>query len=512
MPSKRRVATFCGVAGVLLGAGVAGGVAQASGGAQPSSSTAAPASTSTATVERTNLISTVQVGGSIGFSGSYTLVKPQGSSPQQVTQAQQQVQQAETNLSNDEANVSASNAQAAQAVTNAQDAVDSAQAQLSADEATEATACAGRGAATPACSQIKQKVSQDQSQLNHANQSLTSAEDQAASTSRQNQQKLSQDQTQLQNAESSLAQMENNEAADGSTFTSLPSVGQIIKQGQVIYEVDGKPSVLLYGTVPFWRTFRSGMSDGPDVGQLNSDLIALGFGAGLTPSNHFSAATAAAIERWQASLGLDQTGVVLLGQAFFEPGAIRVTSVTPSVGQGAGPGPLLQASSTNRVVTVPLSVTQEYLVHKGDAVSVVLPDGRSTVSGHVQSVSDVAQCPGGGGSGNGSGALDCNNSSGNGTQSPTVNVTISLDDPAASGALDQAPVNVNITTQRATDVLAVPINALLALAEGGDAVEVVAPDGTHHLVGVQTGLYSSTMVAISGPGITAGTEVQVPSS
>ena len=76
---------------------------------------------------------------------------------------------------------------------------------------------------------------------------------------------------------------------------------------------------------------------------------------------------------------------------------------------------------------------------------------------------------------------------------------------------DQAPVNVNITDQSVHGVLAVPINALLALSEGGDAVDVV-DGGTRRLVGVQTGLFSNTMVEISGPRITEGTLVEVPSS
>ena len=84
--------------------------------------------------------------------------------------------------------------------------------------------------------------------------------------------------------------------------------------------------------------FYVGMSDGADVGQLTHDLIALGYGAGLTQSNHYSSATAAAVERWQTALGLPATGGILLGQVVFEPGPIRVTSVTPSVGASAGGG------------------------------------------------------------------------------------------------------------------------------------------------------------------------------
>jgi multidrug efflux pump subunit AcrA (membrane-fusion protein) len=72
-------------------------------------------------------------------------------------------------------------------------------------------------------------------------------------------------------------------------------------------------------------------------------------------------------------------------------------------------------------------------------------------------------------------------------------------------------VNVNITSQRADNVLAVPVNALLALAGGGYGVDVVS-GRTTRLVGVTTGMYSDTMVQVSGPGISAGERVEVPSS
>ncbi len=168
-------------------------------------------------------------------------------------------------------------------------------------------------------------------------------------------------------------------------------------------------------------------------------------------------------------------------------------------------------------------MTQEYLVKPGDSVSVVLPDGTSTVGGRVDTVGDVATCPGGGGTGTGTGASTSgggsagqspcsSSSSGGGSNSaPTVTVTITLDRTPPGAGLDQAPVNVNITSQRADNVLAVPVNALLALQGGGYGVEVVT-GRTSHLVGVTTGLYSSTLVQISGSGITAGVRVQVPSS
>ena len=64
---------------------------------------------------------------------------------------------------------------------------------------------------------------------------------------------------------------------------------------------------------------------------------------------------------------------------------------------------MLTATSTTPIVTVDLDVDQEYLVKPGDAVSVVLPDGTTTVGGHIQTVGNVATCPGAGGTGSGAG-------------------------------------------------------------------------------------------------------------
>jgi hypothetical protein len=300
----------------------------------------------------------------------------------------------------------------------------------------------------------------------------------------------------------------------GGVYTWLPQPGQVVKQGQPLYSVSNEPVPLLYGSIPAYRTFNVGMSDGPDVGQLTRNLIALGHGAGLTQSNHYSSATAAAVERLQRALGLSATGEIPLGGVYFEPGPIRVTSVAPSLGtpaQGAG-STVLAATNLTPVVTVDLEVSQEYLVKPDDAVTVVLPDGTTTVGGRIETVGTVATCPGGGSTGAGQGGNSPCETGGSGTAStPTVTVTITLDSTPPGAALDQAPVNVNITTQTADNVLAVPVNALLALQGGGYGVDVMT-GRTSHLAGVTTGLYGNTLVQVSGSGITAGTQVEVPSS
>jgi hypothetical protein len=524
-PSRKVVV----VAVIVLAAGVATGwVAVASSGhGSPASS--GDSSVPTAPVVRTDLVSASQVGGFIGYDGSYTVAVPSGASASQVSQAQQAVTEDQQALSADEQAESDESAGGSQEITADQATVSTDQSTLTTDQASEAEACAGAGASSVACSQAEQKVSQDQSQLSQAQQQLAAARSAAKTDSDQDQSEVAAGQVRLQGDQATLASDQADAVNPGTVYTWLPQVGEVISQDEPVYKVSDEPVPLLYGSIPAYRAFYPGMSDGPDVGELTGDLIALGYGDGLAQSNDYSSATALAVERWQAALGLSATGEIVLGEVVFEPGPMRVTSVTPSAGAslsgggaegGDGGGAVLTATGTTPVVTVDLPVTQESLVNPGDAVSVVLPDGTTTVGGQVESVGTVATCPGGGGTSTGNGGgpggqSPCSSAgssgSGGSNSSPTVTVTITLDSTPQQATLDQAPVNVNIAEHRAHNVLAVPVNALLALAGGGYAVQVVS-GGTSHLVAVTTGLYSNTLVQVGGPGIRAGMRVEVPSS
>jgi hypothetical protein len=268
---------------------------------------------------------------------------------------------------------------------------------------------------------------------------------------------------------------------------------------------------LFYGPTPEWRALSAGVTPGRDVAQLDRNLIALGYGAGLVVSDYFTGATAYAVELWQAARGLPVTGTVPLGQVAYAPGPLRITGVTPVPGSPPQPGTaVLTATSPVPVVIAAVPVGQEYLVKTGDAVTVTLPDGVSTTPGVVTSVASVASA----GSGNAGSPPDGSTATqgpGGGSGPDTVQMTVRLTQPAAAGHLDQAPVSVNIVSAQARDVLAVPVSALVALAGGGYAVDVVQ-GGAAHLVAVQTGLFAQTLVQVSGPGLTAGLRVQVPSS
>ena len=274
------------------------------------------------------------------------------------------------------------------------------------------------------------------------------------------------------------------------TYTWVPRPGAVVRRGHALYQVDDLPVVLMRGRVPAWRAFAAGMTGGPDVTELQRNLIALGDAAGLftATSGQYDELTIAAVERWQTARGYPATGQIALGQIVFLPSPVVVGALNEAPGQAASPGQApYKVTARQRVVTVPVSPNLPP-VSPGEHVSIVLPSGTRT-AGEISTIGPVPPGPGG--------------SSG----SATTQLTVRPDHPAATGTGQDVAVQVSLITQRARHVLAVPVSALLALAGGGYGVEVAAPSGAHHLVGVRTGLFANTLVQVSGPGIRAGMKV-----
>ena len=282
------------------------------------------------------------------------------------------------------------------------------------------------------------------------------------------------------------------------TLTRLPELGSILERGDQLYEVNGKRRpVLLYGNRPAWRAFKPDMSNGADVKQLEQNLKALGYTRkGFDVNREWDAATTAAVKRWQRANGMTVDGTIAPGEVVFAPGAVRVTELPIDVGLQVGPGQaVLKGTSAVRVVTVDLEADSVDLVVVGDDVAVDLPDG-STVNGMVSDIGTVAET-----------ATD---EFGN-QSDPTVALTISLDLSEGAASYEQAPVEVRITSESREGVLAVPVNALVALLEGGYAVERVAADGSSSLVGVDLGIFQDGWVEVRTDGLAEGDSVAVPS-
>jgi hypothetical protein len=285
------------------------------------------------------------------------------------------------------------------------------------------------------------------------------------------------------------------------TFTWLPSAGQTIRQGQTVYQINGTAVVLLYGRVPAYRDLSEGMT-GADVTELNTDLVTLGFATatamGPKPGwDFFGAETAYALELLQTHLGLTVTGTLPLGQAVFLPGAILVTGLGAAAvagGAATAGATVLTASSLTPVVTAELDASMQGDVVDGSKVSVTLPDG-SVTPGVISSISTAPS-----------------SSSGNGSSSGAamITVVVSLRDLKAAGNLNQAPVQLTITTGSVSNVLIVPVVALLAQPGGSYAVEVTGPDG-HRLVAVTPGLFDDAAGTVQVTGnLTPGQRVVVP--
>jgi peptidoglycan hydrolase-like protein with peptidoglycan-binding domain len=275
------------------------------------------------------------------------------------------------------------------------------------------------------------------------------------------------------------------------TLTWLPPAGAVVGRGRPAYEVDGTPVLLLLGDRPPWRTLRGGMTDGADVQQLEDNLRALGYGAGLTVDQHFSPETSRAVRRWQKDSGLPVTGTVPLGQVVFVAGAVRVTGADVTAGSPVERGASVEhGTGEERAVTVQLTPNLLAGVRAGDPVVVRLPDGTATPA-TVTSVGAVSQRSG---------------------AEPTATAVVTVTGEIGL-ALDEVPVQVWVTVQAHRKVLAVPIPALRALP--GVRYELLVADGARiRHVPVEVGLFDEVggVVEVSGAGLAAGERVAVPHS
>lgn len=365
--------------------------------------------------------------------------------------------------------------------------------------------------------------------------------------------------------------------------TQVVAAGETVAEGDVLYRVNGEPVVVMYGDVPAYRTLRDLDENmtGDDVLQLETALVALGYDpdGSVTVDGEFSNVTETMVERWQEALGVEEDGIVELGDVIFIPEEAEVLAVSVEVGQSVGPGqpivtvsagdplqggdvlqleaaledlgyagiavdgiwddgtksavlawqedvglevdgvvdlgevvflpspvrvndviasvgtsvnpgtPVLAISSADKFVTFDLPAGDQGLVAVGQEVNIELPDGTDT-PGTVVSVASVATPLQSGGA--------------------AFEVKIVLADPSVAAELDEAPVDVEVASDSVSNVMAIPVSALVALAEGGYAVEVDSGSGRTQLVAVDPGFYADGMVEVTSDLLEVGDRVVVP--
>ncbi|WP_067816740.1 peptidoglycan-binding protein [Actinomadura kijaniata] len=279
-------------------------------------------------------------------------------------------------------------------------------------------------------------------------------------------------------------------AGAAGTLTWLPGAGTVLRRGDRLYELDGRPVRLMYGERPMYRVLRTG-SKGPDVRRLEENLNALGYGGALTVDGSFTRATADAVDRWRRANGHRRGRTAGPEQIVFAPGPVRVGSRDAAAGDRAAPGTaVLTASGSRRTVAFRMKVAEAGLVRRGTRITVDLPGG-GTARGTVRLV----------------GARATRDEDG----TSRIEVLAGLDDPDRAGGLDQAPVTVTLATRTRRDVLSVPVQALLALPGGGYGVRIVA-GGARRTAEVEVGVFGGGRVEVRGDGVAEGTRVEVPES
>lgn len=272
------------------------------------------------------------------------------------------------------------------------------------------------------------------------------------------------------------------------TITDLPEEGTRLEIGDTAFELDGIPVELLQGERPAWRPFLDGMDDGADVEQLERNLQRLGYDPG-EPDREFDDDTIAAIEAWQEDRGREVTGQIELGTVAFAATGFRVGALIAAKGSTVAPGgAVYETSSLDQEVVIELDPNDLDLVTLGAVVTVVLPDD-TEVPGEIAEIGKVVR------------------RSGPEPDSPGVlDVIVSID--ATSFDLERAPVEVEVESDRASGVLAVPVRALVSLSDGGYAVEV-REGADSRLIGVSIGDFAGGLVEVEGD-LDEGDSVVVP--
>lgn len=275
------------------------------------------------------------------------------------------------------------------------------------------------------------------------------------------------------------------------TATAVAGEGDILDHGDALFTVEGDPVTLFVTDVPFYRTLTVG-TVGEDVRVLEESLAAFGFDAEgvLVVDDSFDDATAAAVVAWQDSIGAPLDGVVNVGEIIVAEDPIRIATAHIGIGSSVAPGTALFTPSTSTsIVSIQLPAEDQELLVVGDSVNVVMPNN-SDEAGTVTSIGTIAIR--------------------NPESGAYFEVEVVLDRDGAGAGLDEAPVEVEIIDDRAVNVLAVPVSALLALSEGGYAVEIDAGSGTIRLVAVEIGMYADGLVEVTSTELEADDRVVTP--
>lgn len=257
--------------------------------------------------------------------------------------------------------------------------------------------------------------------------------------------------------------------------TQLPTLGDQIEEGDVVFAASGRPVIVLAGDQPSYRDLGPGLT-GPDVDQLEAALERLGHEPG-TIGEGYDQDTEESVRALYAAVGYDpavatggqiseifSVATEVVGGSIPGPGVLvpadeilfvsalpaRVSDITTSLGQPID-GPVLTITDANVSVDGSLPIEQSGLVAAGMPVKIDEPDLGIEAEGVI---SRIADAPGT-----------------DGVDGFHVYFEVTVDDAPAN--LVNASVRLTIPVESTSDaVLVVPVTALTLAPDGSSQVQV----------------------------------------
>jgi peptidoglycan hydrolase-like protein with peptidoglycan-binding domain len=268
------------------------------------------------------------------------------------------------------------------------------------------------------------------------------------------------------------------------TVSSVPEKGTVLHPGDMLYKVDERPTYWTRGDVPMYRELSSG-SEGTDVEQLQRYLQDEGYlAADIEIDGDFGGATRTAVKAWQDDHDLKKTGRIDGTQLLFLPYESLRVAASPRLGEPANGG-VIEVTEPDLFATIDVSARKKRAFEGDPVIEVETADG-SRYPATVESITAQQSQDAFGG------------------QNYRVRLQIGVTDDQEPGDASIEAIDV-----LAENVLTVPAQALVALIEGGYAVELVQPDGTTQYTAVEIGEFADGWVEVTGD-VAEGDQVVVP--
>jgi peptidoglycan hydrolase-like protein with peptidoglycan-binding domain len=163
--------------------------------------------------------------------------------------------------------------------------------------------------------------------------------------------------------------------ASGTLTAVRFEAGELVDQGDVVYEVDLQPVVIAQGATPASRALTAG-ARGDDVAQLQQLLTELGHYDGEL-DGVFGAAVTTAVADWQEQLGLARSGAVPDGGVLFVPSLPLRAVLTAEVALGD------QVTAGDRLLEVLPEAPSVEVVLSSDQRNVVPLEGRAVLESEL---------------------------------------------------------------------------------------------------------------------------------